>query len=83
MLFLESLQYHIALTINPDLAGAHYNLGLAYTKERSTDRAIEHFEAAARLAPTNAVFLDTLARAYEMRTIAGKVEHKADSLKKR
>ena len=61
-------QYQIALRIKPDYAIAHSNLGKTFLESGIIDKAIEHFEMAARLDPANVAFRRDLDNANKLRT---------------
>lgn len=54
-----------ALTLAPNLANAHANIGLVFNRLGETSRAIEHLRTAVRLAPREPAPLLTLASAYQ------------------
>ncbi|GJL52962.1 MAG: hypothetical protein NPIRA02_00940 [Nitrospirales bacterium] len=49
-------QYRNAITSMPSLAEAHYNLGLALSKQGKYKESHSHFMRAVKLEPTNPVF---------------------------
>ena len=52
------------LAIWPDYALAHNDLGVLYFKEEEKEKALGHYERAARLEPENATFQKNLADFY-------------------
>jgi Flp pilus assembly protein TadD len=54
--------YEQALRIKPDLAEAHYDLGIASEQAGSVQEAIRHYEQALRLKPDFAEAQNGLAR---------------------
>ena len=60
------------LAIWPDVALAHNDLGVLYSKEGEKEKALEHYEHAVRLEPETATFQKNLADFYYVE--AGRVE---------
>ena len=52
------------LAIWPDVALAHNDLGVLYSKEGEKEKALEHYKQAAQLEPENATFQKNLADFY-------------------
>ena len=57
------VQFRRALELNPDLADAHDNLGIAYAQKGETAQAIAEFQKALDLNPGDTNTRDNLARA--------------------
>jgi tetratricopeptide (TPR) repeat protein len=55
-------QWEQALRVKPDLADAHYNLGVALARAGRAPEAIEHYEQALRLRPDLTAARNALAR---------------------
>lgn len=66
----------LALKLRPDYAQAHNNLADAYIGSGLIDKAIEHFQAAAKIDPSNRLFRDDLTRAYELKNSARNIGRK-------
>lgn len=56
--------YRQAIRLQPNLAGAHYGLGLALASQGKANEAVPEFEQAAKLAPANPAPLHALGRLY-------------------
>jgi tetratricopeptide (TPR) repeat protein len=62
----------LGLTLQPDDAEAHNNLGAAFAQRGELHKALEHFEAALRLRPDFADAKRNLERAQASRASAGR-----------
>jgi tetratricopeptide (TPR) repeat protein len=55
------IQYQMALQINPALAEAHYNLGIALLLKGEAAEAISHYQKALQIEPANVQIQNNLA----------------------